>query len=103
MINACNLCEQVADKCEVFNTKKINVQRHYLLYKVVPSKLRTHESFMKNSRNAEKLNRVKDKPKILKSSKRIKGVAAVHQIPLIDLSTCVAPEYMHSALLGITW
>ncbi|CAD6208522.1 GSCOCG00010524001-RA-CDS, partial [Cotesia congregata] len=33
--------------------------------------------------------------------KGVKGHTVVSKLPLIDLGTCLLPEYMHSALLGV--
>lgn len=101
-ITSCNMCEQVADECKVVNKKNVLVTRRYFVYKVVPAKLRTHGSILKDARIAENLNRNKAKTAKMETSKGIKGMTIAHRIPLVDLSTCVTPEYMHSTLLGVT-
>lgn len=56
--------------------------------------LRSHRRMEKQ---AEKVSR---KPKI-KNVKGVKGQTIISGLPLLDLGTCLPPEYMHSTLLGV--
>ena len=37
----------------------------------------------------------------LEHEKGVKGVSVISSLPLLDISTCFIPEYMHSVLLGV--
>lgn len=73
----CNTCEIETQPCLPIPNKK-NVRA----YISSECSLRTVETM----RNLEK---------------GVKGVAVISQIPLLDMSTCVVPEYMHCVLLGV--
>ena len=108
-LNPCNICEQTAKSCTVLSKKK-EVKRSFLTYCKRPANIRTKESMLEQGRKAEKLNanqnskssrRGKTKKVVkLKTKKGIKGLSVVADIPMLDISKCVTPEYMHSALLG---
>ncbi|CAD6217935.1 GSCOCG00011402001-RA-CDS [Cotesia congregata] len=84
----CNICEIKSRKCSVVAGK-----RRVRVYQYKEAKLRTK-------------NRIKHQViKVMNSDKNhIKGIkenSSVAELPLIDVSSCFIPEYMHSVLLGV--
>lgn len=106
-INCCNICEQTAEQCTVIIKNK-EVKKSFLLYSAIPAKIRTQSSMQRQAKRAYDLNK-KAKTRRVRKTKRkqplkhvkgIKGFSVVAPIPLIDISTCVTPEYMHSICIG---
>lgn len=81
----CNICEIKTSKAKTIPNKK--VVRAYITSKD-PEQLRTHERMELQ---------VKKKGD---DAKGIKGSTILSAIPLLNLGTCVVPEYMHCVLLG---
>jgi len=57
------------------------------------SQLRTKERMLAQGKKALRKNK--------EEIKGVRGISIVSSLPLLDLATCVLPEYMHSALLGV--
>lgn len=86
----CNICEIKTKRCKpVFGQKLIRVYK----FPKKQIKLRTAKKM------EDQAERVLIERK--RHIKGVKGYSVVSALPLLDLSTCVLPEYMHSILLGI--
>lgn len=85
----CNICE-IKTKCSIrFQGKK----------RIRVYAFQDEASLLRTGRKMEKhANKALDKKM---SVKGIKGKSIVMFLPLLDLGTCVIPEYMHSVLLGV--
>lgn len=85
----CNICEIRMKKC-----KPIEKKRTIRIYDFDDaSKLRTGERMEKLGRKVQNSDR--------SQMRGVKGISEVSNLPLVDLGTCVIPEYMHSVLLGV--
>lgn len=85
----CNICEIKTKRCRRIAGKKS--VRVYTFQEEV-SKLRTRKRIKKQAEIAIKRN--------VYHVKGVKGKSIISTLPLLDISTCVMPEYMHSILLG---
>ncbi|XP_036140791.1 uncharacterized protein LOC118644940 [Monomorium pharaonis] len=85
----CNICEIKTKQCRTIAGKKII--RVYA-FQEEPSKLRSGKRMKKQARIAI--------TKEVHHVKGVKGNSVISTLPLLDLGTCVMPEYMHSILLG---
>lgn len=85
----CNVCEVKTKASQKKKGKR--VYRYYPCYEEV-NKLRTSRKMQKQAQKALLLDK--------KHCKGVKGTTVISKLPLIDLGTCVFPEYMHSTLLG---
>ncbi|CAD6225598.1 GSCOCG00011837001-RA-CDS [Cotesia congregata] len=86
----CNICEIRMVKCTKIAGKK--TVRCYPFR--IDSKIRTGGRM---EAQAEKLRQLENKDQI----RGVKGYSILSCLPLIDIGTCVIPEYMHSVLLGV--
>lgn len=85
----CNMCEIRTKQCQRVVRKKSC--RIYPLKDNVT--LRTGARMEQQARRVLKSNKI--------HIKGVKGYSVISCLPLVDLGTCVLPEYMHSVLLGV--
>lgn len=86
----CNICEISTKPCRPLTGK-----RTVRIYPYKKNLTLRKGSVMK--KQAEKVENSND----LKHVKGVKGCTILSCLPLLDIGTCVIPEYMHSVLLGV--
>lgn len=87
----CNVCEVKMKLCQRIEGKR---SKRIYAFNKNGAKLRDSRRIKKQILKLASLENV---PHI----KGVKGDTILSKLPLIDLGTCVIPEYMHSALLGV--
>lgn len=85
----CNICEIKSKRCKKIAGKK---SVRVYTFQEETSKLRSNKRIKKQAKAAITKN--------VYHVKGVKGYSVISSLPLLDLSTCVMPEYMHSILLG---
>lgn len=86
----CNICEIKTRRCtKIAGRKSVRVYT----FREEASKLRCRKTIKKQAKAAITRN--------VNHVKGVKGRSIISILPLLDLSTCVMPEYMHSILLGV--
>lgn len=94
----CNICEISTALSETGPGKK-NFRYYPFINKNIP--LRSSATML---RQAEQVKAARDDPtkeNKIKHLKGVKGKSIVAKFPLLDLGTCLLPEYMHCGLLGV--
>lgn len=86
----CNLCEIKTRKCKILPNKKR--KRIYPFINEQQIILRTSKRMKVQGKKV--LTRAQN------NIRGIKGIPIISTLPLIDISTCMVPEFMHSVLLG---
>lgn len=95
----CNICEQKREKNPNENEEK--KCKSYFLYNANPSDLRTKESMSCHVAKVEQLKQAqKNKNKQIDVC-GVKYRSVLEEVPFLDMSKFVCPEYMHSVLLGV--
>lgn len=101
----CNFCEIMRQPCEkIYKNRKISV----FLYSEKEAELRTSTRMMNQAKQAEKAKKNEREngngasEKIKKIHYRgIKGATIISKILFLNISTCIALEFMHLILLGV--
>lgn len=86
----CNMCEIETKQCESITGKR--------RIRIYPYKKR---SVLRKGSVMETQGQQVDESLDLVHIKGVKGCSIISCLPLLDLGTCVIPEYMHSVLLGV--
>lgn len=86
----CNICEIMSNGCKKMAGKKTT--RIYSFEKT-QSALRTSDRMKRQAQMREIFAKT--------HCKGVKGFSILSTLPLLDLGSCVLPEYMHSVLLGV--
>lgn len=86
----CNLCEIKTRKCKILSNKKR--KRIYPFINEQQIILRTSKRLRVQGKKVQ--------TRAVNNIRGTKGIPIISTLPLIDISTCMVPEFMHSVLLG---
>lgn len=86
----CKTCETTGEQYQVIKKNKKTRKKRYL--PVTEAKKRTHEGILQDALEAIRIR---------EPVKGVKGLSYICVLPLLDLSTCLVPELMHSLFLGV--